>query len=257
MKQHISGGEYARAMAKRIAIFTVITFAFPYIVAGIVEISGARRVSGAGGAVAVVIGIFLKPLIYFIFTMSTIRISHRRAKTIGISATCGLCVPLLILCDLPFGITFGSFWGVGFSLGIMSRMLPFFLLTAVITAATLSLLKPVEASSDVPTSIEFTIWKSLLYLSSILAVIVLLPTLTSWTLGMGAMQFNLALMKVMFYLKNFLAYPYSLLAAFAAASVVLVLRSRRFTNGTGTDAGRPSREPEILFGNRSVPGRSP
>ncbi|MBW8319722.1 MAG: hypothetical protein K0M49_08525 [Arenimonas sp.] len=250
MEKLICGGQYARGLGKRFGAFAVITLAFPFLVYGVIGISGARSVGGASGALALVLGVYLKPIIYLWFAYSTLRISLNRAQTIGISPMIGLCIPLLILADLSFGITFGSFWAVGFSLGIMSTLVPTSLLTGVITVVTLSLLRGIEETMTERMESLYRIWKALLFVSLGLGLVGLFPLLSMWFFGASGMNLSILLTRAISYLRVFLIYPYGLLLAFAAASTALILESRRPSTGGGSGTSTQNQAP--LFGSRSL-----
>lgn len=250
MKRWISGAQYARALAIRFGIFVAITLGFPFFVYGVIQMSGAQGTGGASGALALVLGLYLKPVIYLVLAYSMLRISLGRARSIGISPLIGLCVPLLVLADLAFGITFGSFWAVGFSLGILSMPVPASLPAAVITASTLSLLRDREEPMTGRLATFYRIWKTLLFILLGLGLFGLLQLVTSWFFGGTGMNIRIIMIRMFAYLKLFLIYPFGLLLAFAAASLALVVESRR----PPADAGhhRSNRSNAPLFGQRST-----
>lgn len=248
----ISGGEYSRALGKRFGVFVAVTLAFPLLVLGMIEVSGARNVGGAAGALALVAGFYLKPIIYLWFAYSTMRISLRRARTIGMSPMIGFCIPLLILADLSFGIVFGSFWAVGFSLGIVAQSLPASLLSAVIAVVTLILLREIEDPMSKRMATAYGVWKALLFISLGLGLVAILPMLSIWFLGPRGMGLSMTLVKATSHLRAFLIYPFGLLLAFATASAFLIVESRRPNTGGRNSAAGPTRAQAPMFGARKT-----
>jgi hypothetical protein len=254
LERWISGGQYARSLATRFGVFAAITIGFPFFVYGVIQMSGARGIGGASGALALVLGLYLKPAIYLALAYSMLQISLRRARTIGISPLIGLCVPLLVLADLSFGITLGSFWAVGFSLGILSVAAPVSLIAAVITALTFSLLRDHEEPMTRQFARIYGVWKVLLLILMGFGLFGLLQLVSLWFFGASGMNIRIMMMRAVAYLKFFLIYPFGLLLAFAAASLALVVESRR----PPADAGRnratnsPNRSDAPLFGQRST-----
>ena len=256
LEKRISGGRYAFGLGKRFAIFVAVTLGFPFFIYGVIQISGAHSVSGASGALALVLGLYLKPIIYIALACSTLRISLKRAHTIGISPAIGLCIPLLVLADLSFGIAFGSFWAVGFTLGIIGPLFPASLLAAVITVVTLSLLREIEEPMIARMASIYGIWKVLLFILLALGLAGMLPMLSVWFLGVAGLKLNMLFIQATAYLRVLLIYPYGLLLVFAAASATLIMESRR-SSGTGegrrmTSSARtttPTQSP--LFGRKT------
>ena len=252
MERWISGGHYAQFLAKRFGIFIAITLGFPFFVYAVVQMSGAQRIGGAAGALALVLGVYLKPVIYLAFAYSMLRISLGRARTIGISPLIGLCVPLLVLADLAFGITFGSFWAVSFSLGILSMPVPASLTAAAITAFTLSLLRDSEEPMTGRLATHYGIWKTLLFILLGLGLSGILQWMSLWLFGGLGMNIMVAMVRIFASLKFFLVYPIGLLLAFAAASLALVVESRRppAAAGGNRSINSPNRNDAPLFGQR-------
>jgi hypothetical protein len=81
LERWISGGQYAQRLGMRLGAFVVITLAFPFFVYGMIKVTGAGGVGGASGALALVLGIYLKPIIYLGFAYSTLRLSLNRTRT--------------------------------------------------------------------------------------------------------------------------------------------------------------------------------
>ncbi|RFC67275.1 hypothetical protein DY251_12015 [Mesorhizobium denitrificans] len=219
-------------MAMRFGMLAAITFAFPFFVYWVVDVSGARH-TDAAGALAMMLGIFLKPIIYLLFALSTLRLSLWRAGSIGISPKIGLCISLLVLCDLSFGTTFGSFWAVGFALGVLYIKLPASLFAAVIAMVTLCLLQDFKQPMTGRVATLYRIWKGLLFIFLGLGLIELASFALPWLLGLIGIRtsfgFRYLLMMPTGYLKYYLFYPLGVLIPFAAVSAALVIENRRAT----------------------------
>ncbi|MGV2101508.1 hypothetical protein [Rhizobium sp. 21-4511-3d] len=250
MRRWISGRDYAVGAAIRFGAFLAITVGFPFFVYGIVMLSGAQGTGGAAGALALVLGLYLKPVIYLIFAFSLLSISIRRARSLEISLLIGICISLLVLSDLAFGITFGSFWAVGFSLGMLTLPMPASVFTAVMAIATLSLLKDSDELTTDGAATLYKAWKTLLFVSTALGLLGLLPYLSIWLLGSSGLA--LAAARVLFYLRSALVYPYGLLLIFAGVSVALVIASRRTPPAGSRPSSRsPSASRAPMFGRQS------
>lgn len=233
MSKWIDGRSYAMACGIRVALLVLLTLCFPFLVGAVIRATGASRVGGASGAVALILGVYLKPLIYLGFTASICRISMRRAASVGMSAIIGVCMTLLVLSDLGFGIAFGANWSVAFSMGILSIRPPASLIAALIAMITLSLLKDSNSQAEESWASAYRLW---LWLMVALLVMGTLGMLTYAMLifgGRGAHGGIIAMMYAQGYLTRFFLYPHVLLLLFAAASAWLVAASRRSTDNQG------------------------
>jgi hypothetical protein len=174
---------------------------------------------------------YLKPLIYLGFTASICRISMRRAVAAGMSAMIGVCMTLLVLSDLGFGIAFGASWGVAFSLGLLSIKPPTSLIAALIAMITLSLVKDSGAQAEERSASVYRLW---LWLMLALLVVGSLGLLTYGLLlfgGRGGLGTIMAMTHAQGYLTRLFIYPHVLLLLFASASAWLVVASRRTSTG--------------------------
>jgi hypothetical protein len=246
---YITGFQFGRGFLVRLGIFVLITLAFPFFVASVIELSGARNVGGASGAVALVLGAYLKPLIYLLFVCSMFRISRNRARSMGISGWIGICILLLILGDISFGMTFGSFWAVGFSLGVMSVSVPGSLLAALIACATLSFLPEFEEPMEARTENLYVLWKGFLFVLLGFALVSILPSLWLLVFGLSGRGVISLLMKAVMYLKMVVLYPFLPLIGFAIVSALLVRESKR--PRTGGTIGRPETINRPMFGKHA------
>src|SRR5690242_5167170 len=110
MARYMSGSQFGVKAGWRVGIFLALTLGFPFIVYGLIVATGARGVGGASGALAVVAGIFLKPLIVLLFLLSLIGLCWKRMRSLGLSAALGLLVPFLFLMDAMYLMLLGTHW---------------------------------------------------------------------------------------------------------------------------------------------------
>jgi hypothetical protein len=143
----LTGSQFGWRVAWRIAIFLVFTLGFPFIVYGIVLATGARA-GGSSGAVAIVAGVFLKPVIIIAFLIAMISPCWRRMRSLGLPSYWGLLVPLLLASDYTYLFVVGNFWGASFSMGFLSVQAPLFAMTALVLMVSMSLAMP--PSGDEP-----------------------------------------------------------------------------------------------------------
>jgi hypothetical protein len=108
---------YAVSLAWRVGIFLLVTLGFPALTMLIMKATNCRSVGGACGAVALVSGIYLKPVIFLVFVGSVAWITFARMRDLAVSGFVGLVVPVLLLMDWQFGVILGAHWSVGFVLG--------------------------------------------------------------------------------------------------------------------------------------------
>src|SRR3954471_16610560 len=148
MRGFLSGSEFGAKVGWRVAIFIGLTLGFPFIMYGLIIVTNARSVGGASGALAVVAGLYLKPVILLVFLISLIGPCWRRMRSLGLAAAWGLFVPFLILMDGMYLTVLGAHWGVAFTLGIWTVNAPLFALTALAMLIAMSLASP--PSDDSP-----------------------------------------------------------------------------------------------------------
>lgn len=127
----VSGPQFGWKIALRIGLFAALTLGFPFIVYGIVLASKAKSVLGAGGAVAVVAAVYLKPVIIGVFILSLLVPCWRRMRTLGLPPYWAWVIPALFAFDWNYFFVVGSHWGAAFSLGILRVEPPYFGLTGV------------------------------------------------------------------------------------------------------------------------------
>jgi hypothetical protein len=168
----VSGAQFGTRVGLRVAIFTGLTVGFPFIVYGLVLATNARSVGGASGALAVMAGIFLKPVIILGFLLSLIGPCWSRMRSLGLPAFWGLLVPLLFLMDGMFLLVVGAHWGVGFSLGILYVNAPLFAMTALAMLLAMGVASP--PSDDIGSSETF---RRLGWICAILAIMLIVIAL--------------------------------------------------------------------------------
>ena len=147
MGGYMSGSQFGVKIGWRVGIFIALTIGFPFIVYGLVVATGARGVGGAAGAVAVVAGIFLKPVMILGFVISLLSPCWKRMRSLGFPGFFGLLAPLLFLLDWPHFLVAGAHWGVAFSLGILKLNAPLFAITALAMLIAMGVASPSDGSS--------------------------------------------------------------------------------------------------------------
>jgi hypothetical protein len=247
-------GRYAVAILGRIGLLVAATLAFPYFVWLMVEASGARRVGGAGGALAVVLSVYVKPVLYLLFAASMLRPVMRRAATLGMSAALGLGVVALVLGDLGFGIAFGAHWGAGFVMGILKVSAPWFLLGALIASVTLGLLlaHDDDGSAAQRLGVAYRVWLTLFCVLAATAALAVSPAILVLLMGKGASPLLTELGKLLAVLRYLP--PMYLVGLFAIASVWLVVVDR--SGGAPKETARrpPGRSPSSPSATRGPGG---
>ncbi|TWF53038.1 hypothetical protein [Neorhizobium alkalisoli] len=256
MGRSISGKHYAIGVWTRIGVFAVVTIGFPLFVYGMITLLGASKVGGASGALALVLGLYLKPVIYLALTFSMLRISLRRARTLNLPALIGICVPLFFFADLGFGMTFGSFWAVGFSLGILHMPVPASLIAGVVTTLTLGFLHEFEETWSPKLATLYTVWKVLLFTLLGFGLLGILPQLAIWFFP-GSAHVIVSALQILGYLRSAWIYPHVLLIAFMVVSSALVAASRERPHDVQRPPSRrvptgPAGNQAPLFGPRNA-----
>lgn len=120
----MTGWGYAWRWVLRTALFLAAVIGFPFIVWGVGWLTGCRSVSGSCGAVALVAGIYLKPVIILLFMLFLVRPAWRRLRSLGEPRAIALLLPLLVLGDGMLFMAIGAHWSVFFSTGLMGPLAP-------------------------------------------------------------------------------------------------------------------------------------
>ena len=165
--------EYAIAVAWRFGTFAVLSLGFPFL---LVLFMSASNCGGGCGALALVAGIALKPIIVLVFVGSMCRITIARMRDVGLPGFIGLLVPLLLVVDWLFLSVIGLHWSVGFVLGGP----PYFVLSALICMAFLCAI----SSGNAPASRFGTAGKLVLALTVAIAFVGLVVMFGGLTLGL-------------------------------------------------------------------------
>ena len=95
MGGYLTGSQFGVKVGWRVGIFLALTIGFPFIVYGLIVATGARGVGGASGALAVVAGVFLKPIIILGFVISLLSPCWQRMRSLGFPGFVGLLAPFL------------------------------------------------------------------------------------------------------------------------------------------------------------------
>ncbi len=228
-----------------LGLFIGFFLAFPYLVHGLVNVSGAAG-TPAGPALAIVLAIYLKPVAYLIFAAAIAAIATARARSVGMPRKVGVCIALLVLADLPFGMVFGSHWGVSFATGLYMESPPVSLLAAVIALVALGFVHESAGPMTVPYAAAYSFWVSLLILLTAIGLIGFMFHFWPLFFGIGGIGLLKLLRTVDTLLRLLTFYPSVPLAVFAAASVHLALRSRDQTGRPTGASGFVTRVRKIL-----------
>jgi hypothetical protein len=253
MGGYMSGSQFGVKAGWRVGIFLALTIGFPFIVFGLVVATGARGVGGAAGALAVVAGVFLKPIIILGFAISLLSPCWQRMRSLGFPGFIGLLVPLLFLLDWPFLMIAGAHWGVGFSLGILRVNLPWFAMTALAMLVAMSVASPPDdrsPSQRVAVRICGILAILLAVISLVAAGTSLLYVARIWFVAPGGPAPVLLLTKLgywAFVLKPFVC------AAFCMAMAAMAYLSRKESSGYSPGDSEPGGSPVM----RSPPAGSP
>jgi hypothetical protein len=114
---HLADGPYTRAILTRVGLFVGATIALPFVLYGIAEISDCASIAGACGAVGLGVSMFGKPPIYLLFIASFIGITVRRLRDLGLPVSLAAIVPVMMLADFSFAVSFGAPWSMAFTIG--------------------------------------------------------------------------------------------------------------------------------------------
>ena len=147
MGGYMTGSQFGVKVGWRVGIFLALTIGFPFIVYGLIVATGARGVGGASGALAVVAGTFLKPVIILGFVISLLSPCWQRMRSLGFPGFVGLLAPFLFLLDWPYFLAIGAHWGVAFSLGILVLNPPLFAMSALAMLIAMGVASPPDNRS--------------------------------------------------------------------------------------------------------------
>jgi hypothetical protein len=246
----ITRQRYGIGLVTRIAILMALTAGFPYLVYFVASSAG-RGLSGAGGAIALVMGMYLKPLIYVAFALSLIRPAARRAGTLEMTILVGPLIGFVVLADLAFGTLLFNHWSVAFSLGFVGPMrmpIPWLLVAALIVLITLAVLaERDDLSARERFGVAYPIWLGLVALAALHGFVLIMMVLS---LGMGIAPRRLVTLA---WLTNSL--PRMPLAIAVMAASLWLMVADRLSGGPGSraaDTPTPTRPPAAA-GPRGAP----
>lgn len=256
MGGYMSGSQFGVKAGLRVGIFLALTIGFPFIVYGLIVATGARGVGGASGALAVVAGLYLKPVIILGFVISLLSPCWKRMRSLGFPGFVGLLAPSLFLLDWPYLMIAGAHWGVGFSLGILRVNLPWFAMTALAMLVAMSVASPPDDSSPS----QRVAVRICGILAILLAVISLLTAGTSllyvariWFVAPGGPAPVLLPAKLgywAFVLKPFVC------AAFCVAIAAMAYLSRKESSGHSSGGSETGGSPAMRSPTSGSPGSS-
>ena len=129
------------------ALFVGVTIAFPFLLYGLLSISGCRSTGGACGALGLVLAIWIKPMIYLAYVLSFLGLAARRLRDASLPAALAFGLFVLMLSDLQWGIVMGAPWSVGFATGYGGG-LPLSLMAGLACVGALSLLPPLSSNAE-------------------------------------------------------------------------------------------------------------
>jgi uncharacterized membrane protein YhaH (DUF805 family) len=121
------------------ALFVGITLAFPFLLTGLLSLSGCQSVGGACGALGLVLAIWIKPMIYVAYVSSFLGLAMRRLRDAGLPVALALGLLVLMLGDVQWSIVAGAPWSVAFATGFTGGF-PRSLMAGLACVAALSML---------------------------------------------------------------------------------------------------------------------
>jgi hypothetical protein len=230
---------FVKSMCWRLALLLAITVGFPFLTYGIVVATGANQDGGAGGAVAAVVGLTLKPLLYVVFCALLLRPTARRAFNLGMSLWIGLALMLLALADFGFGLVFGVHWGALFAAGVMSVSPPYFLAAVFVAVLTLAILRNGDGQlARDRLGLAYRCWTILLAFMAFHAFLLVLLGASFFAASVGAnwaVALSMPLLKALMLLQA-MSPQRVMLVLFALVSLWLIINDRRGAR-TGPNLG--------------------
>lgn len=136
----LSGPDFARAAAYRNTAFAVFTTAFPFLLSSLVSASGCRGVGGACGALGLVLSMYIKPFVFFIFAFSFATIALRRLRDCSLPGTLAIGLVAIIFADVLWAMTVGAPWSVAFVTGGLGAAAPTSLMAGLALVVVLSVM---------------------------------------------------------------------------------------------------------------------
>lgn len=136
----ISARTFRRRMLYSFALLLVGTIGFPFLLYFLVKMSSCQGVGGACGALAAVVGIYLKSLLLFVCGGLFVLTAIKRMRGMWAWPWFGF-VLAIAWANFPLLFAFGNFWGANFSVGLilMSKIAFVLLLPIVMLSLILSI----------------------------------------------------------------------------------------------------------------------
>ena len=101
-----------------VVMLLLFTLAFPFLLPPLVRATGCGNVGGACGAVALVLGIYLRlPVVIGVGVYLAV-LTWKRSRLVGSHPWAFVFVLLMYVAAFPFLFAFGNFWGASFALGV-------------------------------------------------------------------------------------------------------------------------------------------
>lgn len=145
----LSGGRFAITVVWRLAAFTALSLAGPWIATTIQSATDCTGTEGACAAISVGTGALLRPLILILLALALVRPCWRRMKAVGMWGIAGLLVPVLLLLDWRNLTAFGlNYLPVSFGLGILNSGFPFFTTLALLVVLLLVMARSTAGRGD-------------------------------------------------------------------------------------------------------------
>lgn len=139
MFARISNGRYAVWMFIAFGFLACTVLFFPVLLGALVPIlAGGRCGGGACGALAVVLGIFLKPMLILIGAALAALATFRRVRG-TLSGWWAVFAGMAMWGSAAFLFGAGNFWGANFAVGMLRLIMPWSLLSLVVLTVFLSL----------------------------------------------------------------------------------------------------------------------
>jgi hypothetical protein len=259
MGGYMSGSQFGVKAGLRVGIFLALTIGFPFIVYGLIVATGARGVGGASGALAVVAGVYLKPIFIVAFLISLLSPCWRRMRSLGLPGFVGLLAPFLFLMDWPYLLIVGTHWGVAFSLGIWKASAPLY---AMIALAMLVAMVVASPSDDGSPGERFGLVGWICGILAILLVVVALLNWGSMVLMLASIWFRppggrpapMALPALVIYW-SVLIKPF-VCVAFCAVMALMTFMSRKEGSGHSPGGSETGGGPAMQSSPAASPGSS-
>lgn len=101
----------------------VLTLSFPFLLWGIVAATGcASGGGGACGAVAVIVGMYVKPPLVYIIVIGLAVAMIRRMLSLNLGYGWWVATFCWLLTSIGFFISLGNFWGANFAMGLIGAV---------------------------------------------------------------------------------------------------------------------------------------